>query len=134
MHCDRCHKTITEQTVRRYGGHCVPCYRTLPAQRLPRICKETLSSMRSTVVGILLFPFRLPGNLFVLAKMTRSFLLRRAYTLAMHRGLVQSLPGYFPPLVEVGRHLHGSGGSVADRSSGGVCPARDHLFSLGYGR
>jgi hypothetical protein len=43
MHCERCHQTITEQTVRLYRGRCVPCHRTRFLPMLSRLFKDTLS-------------------------------------------------------------------------------------------
>ncbi|SKB00308.1 hypothetical protein SAMN02745166_03117 [Prosthecobacter debontii] len=49
MRCKRCNKTITEQTVRIYGGRCVPCHRKRLSQRFPRIFPEMLSFIRFTL-------------------------------------------------------------------------------------
>lgn len=53
MRCERCNTTITEQTVRVYGGRCVPCHRQRFSQKFPRVLKETLS----TFLWIVFSPF-----------------------------------------------------------------------------
>lgn len=59
MRCERCNTTITEQTVRVYGGRCVPCHRQRFSQKLPRVLKETLSAIRWIVFS----PFSLAYHL-----------------------------------------------------------------------
>jgi len=65
MHCKRCNKTITEQTVRIYGGRCVPCHRKRLSQRLPRILGETLS----IIAGVLSIPFCLARTFVSLVRL-----------------------------------------------------------------
>ena len=59
MRCERCNKTITEQTVRIYGGRCVPCHRKRLSQRLPRILGNTVS----IIGGVLSIPFYVARDL-----------------------------------------------------------------------
>ena len=59
MRCERCNKTITEQTVRIYQGRCVPCHRKRLSQKLPRLLRGALSITGS----ILTMPFCLPRDL-----------------------------------------------------------------------
>src|SRR5204863_5129971 len=59
MRCERCNKTITEQTVRIYGGRCVPCHRRRLSQTLPRILRDAFSIFGS----ILTMPFWLSRDL-----------------------------------------------------------------------
>jgi hypothetical protein len=63
MRCDRCGKTITEQTALIYHGSCVPCHRQRAAQRLARTVRGTWTRIRDLITVPFQIMYGIPGLL-----------------------------------------------------------------------
>jgi hypothetical protein len=63
MRCDRCGKTITEQTALIYHGSCVPCHRQRAAQRLARTVRGTWTRIRDLITVPFQIVHGIPGLL-----------------------------------------------------------------------